>query len=92
MEEHEKVYTEQEKRRRGVNEDTYLDTVQVVMRYGERRIPIAGFRRKDIRKAEALLIRLQFLDKAFERGPAPDGQVTSGTGDRDEFGPPKPVR
>jgi hypothetical protein len=92
MEEHEKAYADELQRRRGYEANTYREAVQVVMRYGERRIPIAGFRRKDIRKAEALLIRLQLLDKAFERGPAPNVQVTGGTGDRDEFGPAKPVR
>jgi hypothetical protein len=86
IEEHEKAFDEERAIRRGHGGRIYLDAMQVVMRYGEKRVPIAAFGKRDVRKAEALLLRLQMLNKGLEQllGTAP--------GERDEFGRERPIR
>jgi hypothetical protein len=71
--------------------------MQVVMRYGEKRVPVAAFRRQDVRKAEALLVRLQGLNAKLEELLAPQAQAAAAQtpmapAAKDEFGPERPIR
>lgn len=95
LEEHEMAHAEEgSERRTGDRSRVYRDAHQVVMRYQERRIAIADFRRSDIRKAEALFLRLQFLNKNLEKllGLSEEGEAVATPGDRDDFGKPPPIR
>jgi len=95
IEEHEKAHNEEMSARRGQAGGRFFrDAVQVVMRYGERRVPIAAFGRKDVRKAEALLVRLQMLNENIEQmlGMAAQGDDAAAPGARDDFGPARPIR
>lgn len=94
VEEHEKAYDEESAARRGHGKDRiFRDAMQVVMRYGERRVPIAAFGRRDVRKAEALLVRLQLLDQGLEEmlETAAQGEAAA-PGEGDDFGPARPIR
>lgn len=90
IEEHEKAVAETEAARRGYGRPIYREAMQVVMRYGERRVPIADLRRADLEKAQALLVRLQDLDRGLEKilgmAEAPRSE------ERDAFGKVKPIR
>lgn len=72
---------------------TYRDALEVVMQYGEKRVPIAALPLKDIALAHALVIRLQnvcnSLDEIVRRFAA--GQVAPAQGSG-EFGPAPEVR
>jgi hypothetical protein len=94
IEEHEKAHDEESAARRGHGKDRiFRDAMQVVMRYGERRVPIAAFGRRDVRKAEALLVRLQLLDQGLEEllETAAQGEAAA-PGEGDDFGPARPIR
>ncbi|MEQ9642045.1 MAG: hypothetical protein RIM84_18625 [Alphaproteobacteria bacterium] len=93
VEEHEKAHNERLAAQRGAGGHIYRDAVEVVMRYGERRVPVAAFARNDIRKAEALLVRLQVLTAGFDklRASPASGPAESGA-PADEFGPARPIR
>jgi hypothetical protein len=94
IEEHEKAHDEESAARRGHGKDRiFRDAMQVVMRYGERRVPIAAFGRRDVRKAEALLVRLQLLDQGLEEmlETAAQGEAAA-PGEGDDFGPSRPIR
>ena len=45
----------------------FRDAVQVVMRYHERRVVIASFPLEEIAKADALVLRLQFVNENLEQ-------------------------
>jgi hypothetical protein len=90
IERHEKARQEAQGDRSGKGSHIYRDAVQVVMRYGERRVPIAEFKEKDIRKAEALLVRLQTVDQTMDQ--ALDARPATAHAERDEFGPRKALR
>lgn len=86
IEEHAQAYGE---RRRNVS-PIYRDAMEVVMRYGEKRVPIAAFRKEDVRKAEALLARLQHVDRHLDGllgGSAPGAAAPA-----DDFGAARPIR
>jgi hypothetical protein len=86
IEEHEGAHGERQRNASPI----YRDAVQVVMRYGERRIVIAAFRKEDVRKAEALLARLQHVNKHLEDmlGERAPGAAPSA----DDFGAARPIR
>ncbi|MGH6922872.1 MAG: hypothetical protein ACRED5_03790 [Propylenella sp.] len=72
----------------------YAQAMQVVMQYGERSVPIAMFRGRDIEMARALIIRLQAWHEGFNRlrrQPETEQPATTAS-DRDEFGPAPPIR
>lgn len=95
IDEHERAFDEAQDVRSGHAGRLYLDAMQVVMRYGERWVPVAAFRRNDLRKAEALLRRLQALNepRALEMLFSMSGEDEApGPDDRDDFGPAKPLR
>lgn len=96
IEEHEKAFAEDKATGGSRRDRIFRDAVQVVLRYGEKRIPVADFRREDIRKAEALHRRLQFIDQDFAEmlGMAAQGDLTAvdASGARDHFGPATPIR
>ncbi len=95
LEEHEKGHAEEgSERRTGDQSRIYRDAVQVVLRYQERRVGIADFRRADIRKAEALFLRLQFFNEKLEEllGPVEQADARATPGERDDFGKPPPIR
>lgn len=94
IEDHAKAFRETRAARQGLaGARTYRDAKQVVMRYGERRIPIAAFDLKHLPKAEALLLRLQSIDKTVEQRPAEAGETEPfAPGDSDAFGKPPPIR
>lgn len=97
IDQHEKAYQEAK-----IEHDTqkrqsriYRDAPQVIMRYGEKRVPVASFRRKDLRKAEGLLVRLQMLaqPKGLEQVlavKAPEPEMAQN--EVDDFGPERPIR
>ena len=93
IEEHEKAFNEAQVLRRGQGSRLYLDAMQVVMRYGEKRIPIADFNGSDARKAEALVVRLQTVDKGLHQllGSAGENEAAA-PGAPDDFGPAKTIR
>jgi hypothetical protein len=69
---------------------------EVVMQYGERTIPIARFRARDIEKARALIMRLQTWHEGFNRlrrrsdiETHPAAPEAAGA---DEFGPAPRIR
>lgn len=69
----------------------YRDAVQVVMRYGERRIVIGDFVWGEIEKARALVVRLQAMDT--EGGLEAMLQIQAAqAGGHDDFGPPPQIR
>ena len=96
IEEHEKTRGEAVVAARGHGSGRiYRDAMQVVMRYGEKRVPVAAFRRQDVRKAEALLVRLQGLNAKLDELLAPQAQGVAAPampGAKDEFGPARPIR
>jgi hypothetical protein len=93
VEEHEKRFREARAINRGQGGRLYLDAVQVVMRYRERRVPIADFRDSDADKADALFLRLQWLNENFDKQMALHGQgQPSPAADDDDFGPARPIR
>lgn len=97
-EDHEKAIEEQANAIRTGNDSfrVYREAVQVVMQYGEKRIPLAELRLKDLEKAKALVIRMQnvcaSLDEAIRRMTA--GQVRPSTEDEPlgDFGPAPDIR
>jgi len=68
MERHHKATQEarRERQRRKRSESTYREALEVVMDYGEKRIPIAAMPDRDERKAEALMYRLQDVTENLE--------------------------
>lgn len=98
-EDHEKAVQEQANAIRTGNDSfrVFREALQVVMQYGEKRIPLAELRLKDLEKAKALVIRLQnvcnTLDDAVRRMAAgqvkPAGEEPATAGD---FGPAPPIR
>lgn len=93
VEEHEKRFEEARTIQRGQGNRLYLDAMQVVMRYHERRVVIADFRDTDEDKAAALFRRLQWLDREFDRQMAEHDSVpASPADDQDEFGQARPIR
>lgn len=77
----------------------YRDAVQVVMHYGERRIPVADFDISSVQDAAALRERLvlvdtrQWLEDALDEAQeADDSHGPDGTSGHDEFGPPPDIR
>ena len=99
VEEHEKGYDEhqQEARKNKRIQRIYREAIQVVMRYGEKRIAVADFKLKDKEKAGALVRRLQLLDQGqgFEqimRDAQPKESGAKPHVDDDEFGAPPDVR
>jgi hypothetical protein len=89
IEEHEKAYHEIRSSQRGHPGRVYRDALQVVMRYGERRVPVADFNQRDVRKAEALLHRLQGFAAMMDAGKE---QPIAAPGEKDYFGPARPIR
>ena len=44
----------------------YRNAIEVVMQYGEKRVPIAEFESQDIEKAKAVLFRIQGAQKEID--------------------------
>lgn len=79
------------------NPGLYSNALEVVMQYGEKRVPIAAMRLKDKQKAAALAYRLQRWSKDFEKIMASYQQQkpvseTIGRSSEDDFGPAPDVR
>lgn len=89
IEEHELAFNESRNAQRGHPGRAYRDALQVVMRYGERRIAIAAFAQSDVRKAEALLHRLQGFNVLLDAGAE---QPLAPSGESDDFGPERTIR
>ena len=89
IEEHERAYPEIRNAQRGQPGRVYRDAMQVVMRYGERRVAVADFNQRDVRRAEALLHRLQGFNAMMDAGKE---QPLAAPGAKDDFGPARPVR
>lgn len=97
-EDHEKAVEEQANAIRTGNDSfrVYREAVQVVMQYGEKRIPLAEVRLKDLEKAKALVIRMQnvcaSIDEALRHMAA--GQVRAATESEPvgDFGPAPNIR
>lgn len=90
IEEHEHAYPETRNAQRGHPGRVYRDALQVVMRYGERRVAVADFAQTDVRKAEALLHRLQGFNAMLDDGRRDEPFAPGGDGG--EFGPERPIR
>lgn len=75
------------------NPGIYATAIEVVMQYGERRIPIAEMRLRDKHKAVALVVRLQnwcdSFDEAMRQAQAMKQDMAPAAG---EFGPAPDVR
>jgi hypothetical protein len=91
---HEKAFAEERALREQNRRRLYSDAVQVIMRYGGKRVPIAGFDLGDMRKAEALLVRLQTVNASFDE--AFDQALLSASGitpdESGDFGRAAPLR
>lgn len=90
VEEHEHAYPETRNSQRGHPGRVYRDALEVVMRYGERRVAVAAFAQNDVRKAEALLHRLQGFNALLDDARKDQKLAPSSGGD--EFGPERPIR
>lgn len=98
-EDHEKAVQEQANAIRTGNDSfrVFREALQVVMQYGEKRIPLAEMRLSDLEKAKALVIRLQnvcnSLDEAVRH--MADGKVRPAGEERatvGDFGASPPIR
>lgn len=73
---------------------TYRNALEVIMQYGEKRIPIAEMHIKELEKARALVIRLQNIcdqfDEALNR--LLQGQMSEAEPARGDFGPAPDIR
>lgn len=91
---HRKAVKEMEKPRPN---STWINAIEVVMRYGEKRITIAEMRRRDEEKAIALVIRMQnwcdrfdaIMSQAMRQTKAETETLAVPTGD---FGPAPDIR
>lgn len=94
MERHHKAVKEarRERQRGKRSETTYREALEVVMDYGEKRIPIAAMPDKDERKAEALMYRLQNAVENLESIVTGEEFEVGGTGPGDAFGKPPDIR
>jgi hypothetical protein len=94
IEEHERAFREAQAARNMNVSHIYRDSLQIVMRYGEKRVPIADFNRRDIRKAEALLVRLQGVTPNIEAllGASEEGAPAIDPGAADDFGRARAIR
>jgi hypothetical protein len=90
---HHKSIDEEVRAARGQNTPRiYREAVEVVLQYGEKRVPLAAMGIKDIEKANALVIRVQNachdLDEAMAKLSAEQGEART-PGD---FGPAPDIR
>lgn len=81
-------------RRRSRSEPVYNAALEVVMDYGEQRVPIAAMPDRDERMAEALLYRLQSVHENLDAVVGGKAVPSSGAprGGDDAFGPPPEIR
>ncbi len=101
VEQHHKAAKEELKEQKaGKPQDRwYREAIEVVMQYGEKRIPIAEMRMLDMEKAKALVIRLQSWCESFDQAMArmADGQIKPaseevGVVSEGDFGPAPDIR
>lgn len=64
IEEHQKSIEDQLKQR---SRRTYREAIEVVMQYGEKRVPLADMSLKHVEKAKAIVIRLQNVCAAYDQ-------------------------
>jgi hypothetical protein len=69
----------------------FQDAMQVVMRYGERRVVIADFPFTQRDKAQALMRRMQIIFRSIGNLSDSGGEAI-GVGTRDDFKPERPIR
>ena len=96
---HKAVQEELEEMKRGkAGNRWYREAIEVVMQYGEKRIPIAEMRMVDLEKAKALVIRLQSWCESFDQAlkRMADGQISPAgemeTVSGGDFGPAPDIR
>lgn len=85
---HHKAFDERVRARRGrTASKLYREAVEVVMHYGETRVPIAEFSLKDVEKANALVLRLQAVASSIDMTRTRKPNVTPSNNNDGEFGP-----
>lgn len=100
VEQHHKAAKEEmEEQKRGKPGNRwYREAIEVVMQYGEKRIPIAEMHMLDLEKAKALVIRLQSWCESFDQAVKrmADGQISPagemGAVSGGDFGPTPDIR
>ena len=95
VERHEKAVQEESNAMRTGNNSfrVFREALQVVMQYGEKRVPLAELRVKDIEQAKALLIRLQNVCESLDQARQQiSEEYVRSTQTLEVFGPAPPIR